>query len=184
MHLGLARYAPPMVRPDEISTGLSLPALPREVSRCIEPAGVSPVPVGAGAPGSRAAASGEIPAAEVGCRKPPRREQARGPQHQVNAAASTEKQWESRAAHVTAKAMSNRLVSERRLGFPGVRAVARVHGSIRNRRGPSALPSSGRGASYKPSVKSAAAQRESEGIVVLMMPVQHNVGGGKGPYGG
>ena len=37
--------------------------------------------------------------------------------------------------------------------------------------------------SDKPKAKPAAAQRESEGAVVLEMPVQHNAGGGKGPYG-
>ena len=45
-------------------------------------------------------------------------------------------------------------------------------------------PLSGQGASYKPSVKSTTAQRESEGIVVPERPVQHNAGRGKGPCGG
>jgi len=44
-------------------------------------------------------------------------------------------------------------------------------------------PSSGQGASYKPKVKSAVAQRESEGVVVPPILVQQNAGGGKGPYG-
>ncbi len=141
-----------MVRPDEsVCRCLSLA---RTGSRCIEPAGGSPVPVGAGAPGSRPRAGGEIRLAQAGCQKPLRREQARGPQLEVNAAASTEEQWESRAAHVTAKAMSRGPVPERSWGLPGVRAVARAQGSMRNRRGPSARPGSGQGVSYKPRVKS------------------------------
>lgn len=45
-------------------------------------------------------------------------------------------------------------------------------------------PESGPGVSYKPKVKSSAAQRESEGIVVPEMLVQQNARGGKGPCGG
>ena len=149
---GFRRYSRRMVRPDEpVRRCLSLA---RAVSRCIEPADGGSVPVGAGAPGSRPQAEGEIPPARAGRREPLRREQARGPQRYVNAAASTEKQRESRAAHVTAKAMSCRPVPERRQGLPGVRAVARAQGSMRNRRGPSARPGSGQGVSNKPGVKS------------------------------
>jgi len=141
-----------MVRPDEpVRRCLSLAGTG---SRCIEPAGGSPVPVGAGAPGSRPRAGGEIPPARAGRRKPLRRERARGPQRHVNAAASTETQWESRAAHVTAKATSRGPGPERPRGLPGVGAVARAQGSVRNRRGPSARPLSGQGVSYKPRVKS------------------------------
>ena len=46
------------------------------------------------------------------------------------------------------------------------------------------LPLSGHGALDKPSVKPAAAQRESEGVVVPPMPVHQNAGGGKGPCDG
>jgi RNA-directed DNA polymerase len=48
----------------------------------------------------------------------------------------------------------------------------------RNRRGPSAQPSSGKDRSYKPVVKSSGAQRESDGVVV---PERQNAPGGKGP---
>ena len=171
-----------MVRPDEAKRSPSAQE-ERSVSGCTEPAGESPAPVGAGAPGSRPRASGEIPAAQAGCREPLRREQARGPQHQVNAAASSDKQRESRAAHVTAKATSDDPVPERSAGFLGVGAVARAQGSVRNRRGPSARPESGQGDSYKPKVKASAAQRESEGVVVLVTPAQQNAGRGKDPYG-
>jgi len=67
-----------------------------------------------------------------------------------------------------------------------------VQGAVRNTRDPSAWPTSGQGASYKPKAKSAAVQRESEGIVVperearasRTNAVQNNAAGGKGPCGG
>ena len=96
--------------------------------------------------------------AQAGCRKPLRREQARGPQHEVKPAASTELQPESRAAHVTAKATSRARQSgdARARGLGGVRGAARVQGDERNTRGPSARPGSGQGASYKPKAKASA----------------------------
>lgn len=121
--------------------------------------------------------------AHAGCRKPLRREQARGPQHQVNVAASTQEQWESRAAHFTAKTTPAAPDPKGAPGLPGVWTVARVQGEVRNRRGPSARPESGRGVSNKPKVKSTAVQRESEGVIVLPIPAQHNAGEGKDPYG-
>src|SRR5215210_3016782 len=75
-------------------------------SGCTSPAGESPVLVIAGEPGSRSTAHAEMGGAEAGRRKPLRREQQRGPQHQVKSAASTHLQRESRAAHVMAKATS------------------------------------------------------------------------------
>ena len=172
-----------MLRPDDdrqlsLSQGVLVP------SRCDEPAGERPVPVGAGAPGSRPQAGEETLQARAGCQEPLRWEQPRGPQRDVNAAASSELQRESRAGHVTAKAMSDGPDPERPTDLPGVWAVARVEGSSRNRRDPSAWPLSGQSAPYKPSAKSATAQRESEGIVVPMRPVQQNAGRGKGPCGG
>ena len=59
-----------------------------------------------------------------------------------------------------------------------------MHGDARNTRDPSARPPSGQGVPYKPKAKSAAVQRESEGIVVPSMAVRHNAAGGKGPCGG
>ena len=171
-----------MLRPDDDHQLLPYEGL--VPSRCDEPAGESPAPVGAGAPGSRPQAGGETVQARAGCQEPLRREQPRGPQRYVNAAASSDSQWESRAGHVAAKATPVEPDPERSADLPGVRAVARVEGSSRNRRDPSALPSSGQGVSYKPSVKSATAQRESEGIIVPTRPVQHNAGRGKGPCGG
>jgi RNA-directed DNA polymerase len=57
-----------------------------------------------------------------------------------------------------------------------------VHGLGRNRRDPSAQPASGKDRAYKPMVKSPGAQRESEGVVVPLIGVQHNAPGGKGPH--
>ena len=60
--------------------------------------------------------------------------------------------------------------------------MARAHGLVRNRRDPSAQPASGKDRVYKPMVKSPGAQRESEGVVVPVIGVQHNAPGGKGPH--
>jgi RNA-directed DNA polymerase len=43
-------------------------------------------------------------------------------------------------------------------------------------------PSSGKDRAYKPMVKSPGVQRESEGVVVPVIGVQHNAPGGKGPH--
>lgn len=163
---------------------------------CACPTGESPVPVGVGAPGSRPqAAEGDL-GARAGRRKPARRrkpcngEQARGPQHEVKPAASTHSQSAGRAAHVTAKATSPERDPKREGDCGGVGGAARVQGQVRNVRGPSARPGSGRACSYKPKAKSSRAQRESEGIVVLhgaqapTKAVRHNAAGGKGPCGG
>ncbi len=171
-----------MVRPDE-DPQLSLPLEWPGFSRCVEPAGVSPVPVEAGLPGSRPRAEWETSSARAGRQKPLRRKQTRGPQSEtVNAAASSDLQREGRAHHVGAKAISDGPVPERPSGFSGVGAAAREEGSTRNRRDPSAQPSSGRSGPYKPKAKSAAVQRESEGVVVPVKP--GNSGGGKDPCGG
>jgi RNA-directed DNA polymerase len=67
-------------------------------------------------------------------------------------------------------------------GPSGVRRAARVHGLGRNRRDPSAWPASGKDRWYKPMVKSSGGQRESEGVVVPVIGVQHNAPGGKDPH--
>ena len=163
---------------------------------CACPTGESPVPVGVGAPGSRPqVVEGDL-LARAGCQKPVRRrkprsgEQARGPQHEVKPAASTDLQAAGRAAHVTAKATSPGRDPKRAGDCGGVWGAARVQGQVRNVRGPSARPESGQACSYKPKAKSRRAQRESEGIVVphgTRVPtkaVGHNAAGGKGPCGG
>jgi RNA-directed DNA polymerase len=170
-----------MVRRDDDEIQLWLPLGWEESSSCVDLAGESPVPVGVGAPGSGPPAEGEIPTVEAGCREPLRRERPRRPQHEVNAAASTDSQLGSRAAHVTAKATSSALDPKRADGSRGVWAAACVERSTWNTGDPSARPLSGQCEPYKPKVKSAAAQRESEGFIVPMSPVEENAGGGKGP---
>ena len=155
-------------------------------SCCSSPAGASPASVSTGAPSSRPRASGEIPVAQAGCQKPLRRKPARGPQHKVKPAASTDLQSESRAAHSPAKAMSAASESGKvhAAGLGGAWGAARVQGDGRNTRGPSAQPPSRQSDSYKPKVKSSRAQRESEGVVVPWITVSNNAVGGKGPYSG
>jgi len=151
---------------------------------CASPAGGRPVRVSAGAPGSRPPAGGEIRLSEAGRQEPLRREQVHGPQHEVKPAASTDLQLGSRAAHVTAKAMSCAGDPEPARGPGGVGGAARGQGDARNTRGPSARPLSRQARPYKPKAKSGRAQRESEGIVVPRMAVTNNAAGGKGPWGG
>jgi len=128
----------------------------------------------------------ERPTVEAWHQKPLWREQDGGPQHQVNLAASTNLQWGSRADHFTAKAMPavRETGEESAAGSPGVWRAARRQGMMGNRRDPSGRSLSGQGASYKPKAKSAAAQRESEGVKVPMMAVEENAAGGKDPWGG
>ena len=165
---------------------------------CASPTGESPVPVGVGAPGSRPqVVEGDL-CARAGCQEPVKRrepfsgEQARGPQHEVKPAASTDLQPAGRAAHVTAKTTPLAQEPKRAGGCGGVGGAARVQGQVWNVRGPSAQPESGRACSYKPEAKSSRAQRESEGTVVLQAKaraeatkaVRHNAAGGKDPCGG
>src|SRR5204863_6774462 len=96
----------------------------------------------------------------------------------------TQEQSGSRAAHVTAKATPTAREAGCVDGPSGVQGAARVQGVVRNTRDPSARPSSGQGASYKPKAKSTAAQRESDGIVVPVIAATKNAAGGKGPNGG
>ena len=69
-------------------------------------------------------------------------------------------------------------------GLGGVWGAARVHGDERNTRGPSAQPRSGQRGSYKPTAKSSAVQRTSEGVVVPRIVVTNNATGGKDPCSG
>jgi RNA-directed DNA polymerase len=59
-----------------------------------------------------------------------------------------------------------------------------VQGEAWNTGDPSAQSSSRQGGSYKPKAKSSAAQRESEGTVVVTMAATNNATGAKGPCGG
>src|ERR1700690_644549 len=108
-------------------------------SCCEDPAGESPVSVSGNAPSSRLPADEEIRVSEAERREPGNRQepltgrQARGPQHEVKTAASTNLQSEGRAAHVTAKAIPTAQCAE---GHGGVWVAARVQGSARNTREP------------------------------------------------
>ena len=116
--------------------------------------------------------------------EPRKREQVRGPQHEVKPAASTGLQWEGRAAHVTAKATPAARESGWAEGFPGVLGAARGQGEERNTRDPSASRQSPQVAPYKSKTKGADAQRKSEGSTVPLMGVKKNAPGGRGPWGG
>jgi RNA-directed DNA polymerase len=169
-----------MVRPYESESWPSAGPL----SRRTDPAGESPVPVSTGAPGSRPQARGEISVSRAGRQEPLRRERARGPQHEVNPAASSDLQRGSRAVHDAAKATPTAPGSGSAGGPSGVWGAAREQGSGRKGRGPSARPSSRQGDPNKPKVKSGVAQRDSEGTVVPERAVTNNAAGGKGPWGG
>ena len=132
-----------MVRPDE-NTRLKGMAGERVDSGCTVPAGASPAPVSADAPGSRSHGEHASDRPRAGCQKPvpEGRKQSDGPQRVVNVEqASSNYQpkgdWERRAGHVTAKATHSTGESERVLGLPGVLAAARREGVVRNRREPS-----------------------------------------------
>jgi len=156
------------------------------LSRWDGPTGASPDSVGAGAPSSRPAAQGETPTAEAGRRKRASQQQlisekqARGPQHEVKPAASTDKQSESRADHFAAKATSTTRAPEHVGDLGGVRGAARVQGSSRNTRDPSAQPSSWLDDANRPSAKGDIAQRKSDGVIVPARTALHNAVGGKG----
>jgi hypothetical protein len=174
-----------MVRPDE-NADIPCQGLSRRISGCTFPAGASPVPVSAEAPGSRSQAAGENRLSQAGCQKPGNQsgERASRPQLKVNLAASTEKQWKGRAAHVTAKAklFAVQFGAIHAESHPGVRRAACLQGKVRNRRGPSAPPVAGQSRAYKPEVKAQGVQRESERVVVPTIAVRQNAAGGKDPW--
>ena len=149
-------------------------------------AGKSPASVSAGAPSSRPAAKGEIPTAEAGCRKRASQhelvseKQARGPQHEVKPAAPKEEQPESRAGHFAAKTTSRARAPERVVDLGGVWGAARVQGSPRNTRDPSAPPLSRPEDGNRPKAKAVLAQRKSDRAIVPAMAAPHNAAGGKG----
>ena len=124
--------------------------------------------------------------ARAGCQEPLRRKPARGPQHQVKPAASTDLQPESRAGHVAAKAtsaapQSGDVRAQVSAGYGAQHACTERDGTREARlRGP------GRGTrdSYKPTVKASRAQRASEGTVVVSSLATNNARGAKGPCGG
>lgn len=174
---------PSMVRPDERSTRSG------GCSCCIELAGGSPAAVSAGAPRSRPRASRETVPSEWGVTSPPGAvrlqggEQVRRPSmkrtlqpREIRA----RKGEVGRAAHVTAKATDCTCKPGWVQDASGVRRRACGHSSMRNRRAPSRQPTSGAGGPYKLMVKWDRVGRESEGLIVLLTPVE-KAGRGKGP---
>jgi len=155
---------------------------------CIELAGVSPATVSTGAPCSRPRATRETAAPERGVESPwvvvglPGGERIRRPSVkrtlQPRDIDTRKVGWPSRSCH----GEGNRLHRgpEEVQDARGVWRRACGDSSMRNRRGPSRLPTLGGGGSYKPSAKGNRAGRESEGFIVPRMPVD-KAGGGKGP---
>jgi hypothetical protein len=93
------------------------------------PAGESPVRVSTRAPGSRPRSGGESPQAERGVKSLYGGSKNAGRSRKASPAASSNKQWGSRAAHATVKATSGG--SKRdcdQPGSSGVRGAARVQG--------------------------------------------------------
>jgi hypothetical protein len=121
-----ARKLAAMVRRDEAGR-LAVLDSGNPASCCGDPAGESPVSVSGDAPSSRARTRTERVVGQAGRRKPVRQrelcsgEQARGPQHKVKPAASTQLQSEGRAAHLTAKATSTARDCHRDRDLGGVR---------------------------------------------------------------
>ena len=143
----------------------------------IRPAGVSPVPVGAGAPGSRPQSRGETPAAERGV------ESLFGGSKRAGCDCSlvTGTMGEpSRSCHGEGHVRQS-LIRIGHGGSPrgmGSCTRARSDHGTREARLPG-LVSEDR--SYKPTVKSSGGQRESEGVVVVKSGVQNNAPGAKDP---
>ena len=168
-----------MVRPERIAI--------HGDSCCIELTGESPVAVSAEAPRSRPRAWEEIPPSEWGVKSPQRvvrpvgGEQVRRP--------SITRTLQPRDIRTRKVGLAEPLISRRRqqtalaIGSTqdarGVERTACGDSWIRNRRGPSRLPTSGEGAAYKPKVKGRRVGRESEGFIVPSKPVK--AGGGKEP---
>ena len=144
-------------------------------------AGASPARVGVGAPGSRPRSGGEILLAERGV------EGLFG--GSKRAGRSVMRTLQPRQIH---NGSADPLMSRGRPcpwrwipngagGLSGVWVMARAYSLVRNRRGPSCWPASGKDLLDKPVVKRAGGKRESDGVVVPLISVQHNALGGKGP---
>ena len=135
---------------------------------CIESAGGSPDRESAGAPGSRHRYGEEIPHTERCVKSPAWRESEEAGRNKVNISASTNYQpkgvRESRAAHVTAKAMHSVLKPDGTLGLPGVWMTARFEGTIRNRRGPTRRPALGKDHWYKAVAESQGSREGVRGV--------------------
>ncbi len=142
----------------------------------IRPAGVSPVRVGVGAPGSRPQLRGETPAAERGV------ESLFGGSKRAGCDCSLVRvttREPSRSCHGEGHVRRVEFRSRRRVlpGYGELHARTVWFGTRETRL--SSLVSEDR--SYKPMVKSGGGQRESEGAIVVRIGVQQNAPGAKGP---
>ena len=143
----------------------------------IRPAGENPVPVGAGAPGSRPQSRGETPATERGV------ESLFGGSKRAG--------WDCSLVRVTSGEPSRSCHGEGhvrqswfRTGHGGSLRGTETCTRARSDRGTwetrlASLVSKDR--LYKPSAKSSGGQRESEGVVVVRIGVQNNAPGAKDP---
>jgi hypothetical protein len=147
------------------------------LARWIRPAGASPVPVGAGAPGSRPQSLGEILAAERGVESLFGGSKRVGCDYSLVRVTTGEP---SRSCHGEGHVRQSWF----RIGcggsLRGTGSCTRVgsdHGTRETRL--ASLVSEDR--SYKPMAKGSGGQRESEGVVVVRIGVQPNASGAKGP---
>jgi hypothetical protein len=143
----------------------------------IRPAGVSPVRVSVGAPGSRPGSRGEIAAAERGV------ESLFGGSKRAGCDCSLVRRTmgePSRSCHGEGHVRRVEFRSRRRVlpGYGELHARTVWFGTREARL--SSLVSKDR--SYKPMVKSSGGQRESEGAMVVRIGVQKNAPGAKGPH--
>jgi hypothetical protein len=165
---------------------------------CTGPTAESRFAAGVAAPGGRRQAAEGGLGARAECQAPARRReprnraQARGLQHAVKPAASTDLQRAGRAAHATAKPTPLAQEPKRAAGCGEVCGAARVPGPLQHVTGPCARPGSAvQVGSCRPKAKSNRAQRESAGIVVSdteaqagrTRAVRQNVAAGKGRCG-
>jgi hypothetical protein len=144
---------------------------------CVRPAGVSPVRVSAGAPGSRPRSQGEIPGAERGVESLFGGSKRAGCDCSLVTVTIGEP---SRSCHGEGHVRQSWF----RIGCGGsLRGIgsctrARSDRGTRETR-LSSLVSEDR--SYKPMAKADGGQRESDGVVVVMIGVQLKAPGAKGP---
>ena len=171
-----------MVRPDGVVKRK------RDGSCCIELAGASPATVSAGAPCSRPRASVETRSSEWGVKSPQQAVRLVG--GRPIRRPSVMRTLQPRDINTRKVGLAEPLMSRRRQQTAsetgamqdarGVWRRACGDSSMRNRRDPSRLPTSGEGDAYKPKAKRYRVGRESEGPIVLLTPVE-KTGRGKGP---
>ena len=169
-----------MVRPD--ANQLQVPQTGKARSSFagrVELAGVSPVLVIAGEPGSRLPPSCEIAPVKRSVESPSAAVRSSGGEQSCGPSLKRtlqprergpRKGGVGRAGHVAAKATDCIRRSGGMQDTPGVWRRARSDSSTGNRRGPRWQPTSGEGGPYKRNAKWGRARRESEGFIVLLTP--------------